>query len=67
MYPLLGDRQYLLDEKIFGDMFFLLFISTYLTHSGQISWLYHYNYDRFSYGGAHKMIILRSKHCTSGK
>ena len=56
--------------KCFRWHIFLLFISTYLTHSGQISWLYHFNfwnYDRFLKGGAHKVMILRSKHCTSGK
>ena len=42
--PLLGDRQYLPDEKARGYISLLLFISTYLTHSGQISWLYYYNF-----------------------
>ena len=56
--------------KSFWWHIFLLFISTYLTHSGQISWLYRYNllnYDSFSKGCAHKMMISRSKHCTSSK
>ena len=44
MYPLLGDRQYLPDDKAMGDLSLLLFIYTYLTHSGHISWLYHFNY-----------------------
>ena len=61
--PLIGNRQYLPDEKVFGDTFFLLVISAYLTHFGQILWLYHYNfsnYDRFSKGGGYKIMILRS-------
>ena len=51
--PLLGDRQYLPGEKAIGGISFLLFIFTYLIHSGQISWLYHskfWIYDRFSKG-----------------
>ena len=52
--------------KSFWWHIFLLFISTYLTHS----WLYHHNfcyYDRFLKGCAHKMIILLPKHWKSGK
>ena len=55
--PLLWNRQYLPEEKAFGNRSPLLFISTYLTHYGQISWLYHYNfwnYDRFSKDSCHK-------------
>ena len=64
--PLIGNCQYLPDEKVFWDRF----ISSYLTHSCQSSWPYHshfWNYDCFSKGSAHKMMILRIKHCISSK
>ena len=57
-------------QKCFRWHIFLLFIFTYLAHPGKISLLYQFNfgnYDRFSKDGTHKMMILQSKYCISGK
>ena len=68
--PLIGDCQYLHDENIFGDRFFYFSYLHIRRILAKFQYLYHYNfwnYDRFSQGGAHKMMILWFKHCISSK